>query len=197
LSTDQEKSLVSRCLAGDTGAFDELVTAYGGMVYNLAYRQLGDREEALDLSQEVFLRIHRKLDSFRGDSSLKTWIFRIVLNMAYNRQKFWKVRHRQQTVSLDAPLDPDAGDGPSGAERLADSRHDPEREAKNQDLKRLVEEGLAELSFEHRRVLVLRDIEELSYEEIGSLLELNEGTVKSRISRARSALKEILAARLP
>lgn len=197
LSTDQERSLVSRCLSGDAGAFDELVSSFGGMVFNLAYRQLGDREEALDLSQEIFLRIHRKLDSFRGDSSLKTWIFRIVLNMAYNRQKFWKVRHRSRTVSLDAPLDPTGEHEASPAsERIADARQDPERDVRNQDLKRLVEEGLAELSFEHRRILVLRDIEELSYEEIGGLLELNEGTVKSRISRARSALKEILAARM-
>lgn len=195
---DTEAALVARCRAGDPAAFDTLVTAYSSMVYNVAYRQLGDREEALDLSQEVFLRVYRKLDSFRGESTFKTWVFRIVVNLAKNRQKWWKARRKDRTVSLDAPASPadDEGTGPTAADRLADGRPDPEAVARNRDLEARVLSGMEKLSSEHRQILVLRDIEDLSYEEIAQALELSEGTVKSRISRARLQLREVLGGRL-
>ena len=194
-SRADDRALVDRCLAGDATAFDELVSLYGGMVFNLAYRQLGDREEALDLSQDVFLRVHRKLSSFRGDSALKTWIFRIVINLAHNRHKSWKSRRRDRTMSLESSLGAE-DDGPTLGDRLPDERHDPERAAHTTDTKRLIEDGLLELSTDHREILVLRDIEELSYDEVAGILDVSIGTVKSRISRARARLKEVLDRKL-
>lgn len=198
LSPEDERALVSRCAAGDAEAFDLLVSSFGGMIYNVAYRQLGDRDEALDLSQDVFIRVYRKIGTFRGDSSLKTWLFRIALNLSRNRQKWWRVRRRDKTVSIDArgPAGGGGDEGLSILDRLPDERHDPERAARSGDAARIVAEGLERLSFDHRQILVLRDIEELAYEEIAEILGISEGTVKSRISRARTQLKEVLAGRL-
>lgn len=193
----EEQALVARCLAGDAAAFDDLVEMHGAMVYNLAYRQLGDRDEALDLSQEVFLRVYKSLSSFRGESSLKTWIFRIVINLSRNRQKWWRARRRDQTVSLDAPEEHgDASGGATRADRLSDGRKGPEEHAENRDLQRLVSQAMEELSFEHRQILVLRDMEDLSYDEIAAVLGMSEGTVKSRLSRARAQLKQVLQGRI-
>lgn len=196
LQAEEEAALVSRSRAGDAEAFDALVTAYSGLVYNVALRQLGDREEALDLSQEVFLRVYRNLASFRGESSFKTWIYRIVINMGKNRQKWWRARRRDQTVPLERPATRADEEGLAPVDTLVDDRNDPERDARNRDLSRLVAEGLEGLSMEHRQILVLRDMEDLSYEEIASVLSISEGTVKSRISRARQQLKDIMRGKL-
>ncbi|MFN7972353.1 MAG: sigma-70 family RNA polymerase sigma factor [Acidobacteriota bacterium] len=124
LQAEEEAALVSRSRAGDAEAFDALVTAYSGLVYNVALRQLGDREEApLDLSQEVFLRVYRNLASFRGESSFKTWIYRIVINMGKNRQKWWRARRRDQTVPLERPATRADEEGLAPVDTLVDDRN--------------------------------------------------------------------------
>ena len=143
----REAALIQRCAARDEDACAELVSEHQRMVYQLSLNLLGDHNEALDLSQEVFLRVFRTIHNFRGHSALRTWIYRIVVNQAKNRQRWWRRRHRSEQVSLD------------------------------------------DLPFDQRTAVVLREIDGLSYEEIGYSLGIAVGTVKSRLARAREALR--------
>lgn len=180
-----EVALLDRCRGGDAEAFSRLVDLHEGMVYNLAARLLGDPEEARDLSQEVFLQVYRSLGGFRGTSSLRTWIYRIVVNQCRNRRRFWKRRRKDRSLPIEElkpaeemELSAGAGGCPSPLEAL-------ERAERS----RRVQEALLGLSFEHRAILLLREVEELSCAEIAGTLGLAEGTVKSRLSRAREALR--------
>lgn len=181
--SDAEAALVSRCLAGDEFASTELVEAHQRMVFQLAFHLLGDKEEAMDLSQDVFLTVFRMLDRFRGQSALRTWIYRIVVNQARNRQRWWRRRHKAQQVSLDEHIRdhgelPEAGDSGS-PDRLFGQRVLAER----------IRLALERLPFDQKTALVLREIDGLSYEEIGYSLGIAVGTVKSRLARAREALR--------
>ena len=179
LSPD-EAALVERCLAGDDTAFDQLVLRYQDMVFSLAFRLLGGYDEAVDLSQEVFLQVYRKLSSFRRDSSLRTWIYRIVINRAKNKQRWWKRRITEMTA---LPIEV--------AETRARSKELPPDEAlarKEQGL--ILHNAIDRLPFDQRTILLLKEIEGLSYEEISSTLDLPLGTVKSRLARARASLRE-------
>ncbi len=149
----------------------------------LATHLLGDREEALDLSQEVFLRVFRTLHRFRGQSSLRTWIFRIVVNQVRNRQRWWRRRQRSNQVSLDEHIR-DHGDIVLGAEAST-----PDRELTRKEIGARLKTAIQNLPFEQRTALVLREIEGLKYEEIAFSLGLPVGTVKSRLTRARQALR--------
>jgi RNA polymerase sigma-70 factor, ECF subfamily len=180
-----ERGLVEGCLGGDAQAFGRLVALYEGMVLNLSTRLLGDSEEARDAAQEVFLQVYRSLRRFEGRSSLKTWIYRIVINHCRNRQRWWRRRHRGQSVALEdlspaeearATMRAASDDGPFECCQ----RHETEIE---------VGQALKRLSFEHRSVLLLREVEGLSCEEIAGTLGLPTGTVKSRLSRARESLR--------
>jgi RNA polymerase sigma-70 factor (ECF subfamily) len=153
------------------------------MVYQLSLNLLGDHNEALDLSQEVFLRVFRTIHTFRGQSALRTWIYRIVINQARNRQRWWRRRHRSQQVSLDEHIR-DHGDPP---ERSTDSS--PDRVLGQKVLADRLRTALDELPFDQRTALVLREIDGLSYDEIGFSLGIAVGTVKSRLARAREALR--------
>jgi len=189
-----DSALVARCLDGDREAFDQLIDRFSSMAYMLAYRHLGDREEAMDLTQDVFLQIYRKLSSFRGHSSLKTWIHRIVVNMAYNKRKHWRVRKRNLTLSLDAPVASRESD-PNGAtlkDRVPDDSASPAERAERVDREQRLKLILASLPPLHRSILILRDMQELSYDEIADLLQIPVGTVKSRLSRARNELRQQL-----
>jgi RNA polymerase sigma-70 factor (ECF subfamily) len=174
--------LVSRCIAGDQVACADLVSEHQRMVVQLAMNLLGDRDEALDLSQEVFLRVFRTIHRFRGQSSLRTWIYRIAVNQARNRHRFWRRRHRNDQVSLDAHLAVH-GDSLSGAEVT------PERALARKELAEQLWSALAHLPFDQRTAIVLREIDGLSYEEIAYSLGVAIGTVKSRLTRARQALR--------
>jgi RNA polymerase sigma-70 factor (ECF subfamily) len=156
----REALLVQRCACHDEDACAELVNEHQRMVYQLSFNLLGDHNEALDLSQEVFLRVFRTIQTFRGQSALRTWIFRIVVNQARNRQRWWRRRHRAQQVSLGQK---------EAAER--------------------VRGALERLPFDQKTALVLREIDGLSYEEIGFSLGVAVGTVKSRLARARDSLR--------
>ena len=181
-----EAALIERCLAGDESANAALVFEHHRLVLGLAMHLLGDREEALDLSQEVFLRVFRTLHRFRGQSSLRTWIFRIVVNQARNRQRWWRRRARSNQVSLYAHIR-EHGEMVLGADAST-----PDRELTRKELGLRLKSALKHLPFEQRTALVLREVQGLRYEEIAFSLGLPVGTVKSRLTRARQALREEL-----
>ncbi len=184
-----EALLVERCKAGDTLAFDELISTHQDRVLNTAFRLMGNYEEALDLTQEVFLNCFRKIANFKGDSALSTWLYRITVNTAKNRWKYQQSRGLHRTTSLDAPME---ADDEERVRQYPDTQPTPRKVATDREAMAFLEEHLSRLGGEHREVLVLRYIEELSYEEIADILKLSLGTVKSRIHRARNELREVM-----
>ena len=185
----REAALIARCNGGEETACAELVAVHQRMVFSLAMHLLGDRDEALDVSQEVFLRVFRTLSSFRGQSALRTWIYRIVINQARNRQRWWRRRHRSSQVSLDEHLD-QFGDLESKTEVL------PDRLLASKETASRIWQALERLPFDQRTALVLREIDGLRYEEIAFSLGVAVGTVKSRLTRARQTLRaELLGIR--
>lgn len=170
--------------------FDRIFERYRSMVYGLAVNILGDREEALDVSQEVFLTVYRKLDTFRGESSLKTWIYRITAHRATNRLRWWNRLRRRGTVSLEEHL----VNNPNSElfYNLRSGVRSPEEALALEEEHAEVERMLRELPLPQRVAVVMRDIEGLSYEEIAETLEVSLGTVKSRIARGREGLKHRL-----
>jgi RNA polymerase sigma-70 factor (ECF subfamily) len=180
--------LVARCRRGEPEAFSRLVALHEGMVFNLAARLLGDSEEARDVAQNVFLHVYRKLGQFEGRSALRTWIYRITVNQCHNRRRWWQSRRREK----EEPIEKVAA-GPE-ASRLADEapQSSPFDETRRHERARRVQRALLQLSFEHRAVLVLREIEGQSCEAIANLMGVAKGTVKSRLARAREALRKRL-----
>ena len=176
---------MQRCASGDDAACAELVAEHQRMVLQLAVNLLGDREEALDLSQEVFLRVFRTISRFRGHSTLRTWIYRIAINQARNRHRFWRRRHRADQVSLDQHV---AAHG----EFVSAGEARPDRVLAQKELAAKLQSALDHLPFDQRTAIVLREIDGLSYEEIAYSLGVAVGTVKSRLTRARQALRQEL-----
>ena len=179
----REATLIQRCAARDEDACSELVREHQRMVYQLSLNLLNDHNEALDLSQEVFLRVFRTIHTFRGNSSLRTWIYRIVINQARNRQRWWRRRHRAQQVSLDQHIEAH-GDLPERSNGDA-----PDRIFGQKQLAARIKQALDDLPFDQKTAIVLREIDGLSYEEIGFSLGIAVGTVKSRLARAREGLR--------
>ena len=180
-----EQELVSQARAGDTAAFEQLMLDNQDRVYTLCLRMTGDREDALDLAQETFLNAWRGLSSFQGNSSFSTWVYRLASNACID---FLRKRKRRQQGEAPLSLDDDEAPLP----QPADPRGTPEDELERRELRRAVERGLQALPEHHRQVLIMRELSGLSYQEIGAVLNLDLGTVKSRIARARMALKNIL-----
>jgi RNA polymerase sigma-70 factor (ECF subfamily) len=178
----RESALIERCAAADEVACAELVAEHQRMVVQLAINLLGDRDEALDLSQEVFLRVFRTIHRFRGQSSLRTWIYRIAVNQARNRHRFWRRRHRADQVSLDEHV-------ATHGEFLSGGETTPDRVFAQKELALRLQNALDHLPFDQRTAIVLREIDGLSYEEIAFSLGVAIGTVKSRLTRARQALR--------
>jgi RNA polymerase sigma-70 factor (ECF subfamily) len=182
-----EPALVERCRQGDPQAFARLVALHEGMVLNLGARLLGDPEEARDIAQEVFLQVYRTLARFEGRSSLRTWIYRIVVNQCRNRQRWWRRRRRAAACPLEEITAADearlaaVSPGESPFDRLA-----------RRERARRMGAALRALSFDHRTVLLLREVEGLSCEEISAMLAVRIGTVKSRLARARDGLRREL-----
>lgn len=171
-------------------AFEEIFRRYRSMVFNLTYRILGDREEALDVTQEVFFAIFRKLNRFRGESALKTWIYRIAINRASNRCRWWNRLRRRGTISLDEHLSSD--DSRTLSESLESAGNTPESSLLLEEKRLEIERTLRRLPVQQRLVVIMRDVEGMSYEEISALLQVSLGTVKSRIARGREELKRRL-----
>jgi RNA polymerase sigma-70 factor, ECF subfamily len=188
----RERLLLRRLRDRDERAFREMVEEHQHRVFNLLYRMIGTREEAEDLAQEVFVTVFKSIDQFRGDSKFSTWLYRVAANHCKNRIKYLSRRHDRDTGVLDDAAERAAvaqGGEPIGAGHIKG----PDRALEGVELDRMVQKAIAELDEDHRLVVVLRDIEELSYEEICAITGLPEGTVKSRLHRARLALKEKLA----
>jgi RNA polymerase sigma-70 factor (ECF subfamily) len=183
---NREAALIERCAAGEQAACAELVSGHERMVYQLALHLLGDRDEALDLSQEVFFSVFRTIGNFRGQSALKTWIYRIVINQARNRQRWWRRRHKADQVSLDQHM------AAHGDLRQPGEHISPDRAYARKELAEKLWTALDQLPFDQRTVIVLREIDGLSYDDIAFSLGVAVGTVKSRLTRARQTLRQQL-----
>ena len=196
LTPEQEASLedhrlISGLRAGEENAYERLIERFQTPVYNLAWRLLSDPSDASDVVQEVFLKIFRNIEHFRGDSTLRTWVYRIAVNESHNRRR-WLFRHRRGETGIDDNFE----DNESRERPLMDSGETPFDFTMNREAQILLEEGLAAINPVFRAALVLREIEDMSYDEIAEILEVSIGTVKSRIMRGREALRRYLASRL-
>ena len=185
-----EAQFIDRLKRGDAAAFETLVNERSGEIYGLLYRLTESSEEARDLTQETFLRAFQSIAHFRGESDLRTWIYRIAINQARNRWRWWRRRRRDVTVSIDAPQ-------PNGQPSLAgtlksDNGRNPEKDALAHEREHALRRALGSLKRVYREAVVLRDIEGFAYEEIAVALDISEGTVKSRLARGRQELRRPL-----
>jgi RNA polymerase sigma-70 factor, ECF subfamily len=187
----EDHRLVSGLQAGDETAYEQLIERFQSPVYNLAYRLLNDQSDASDVVQEVFLKIFRNVGQFRGDSSLRTWVYRIAVNESHNRRR-WLFRHRRGETGIEETFE----DSEGREKPLMDAGETPFDFTMNREAQLLLEGALAEINPVFRAALVLREVEDMSYEEISEILEVSIGTVKSRIVRGREALRRNLATRL-
>ncbi len=198
---DKDSALVSAVRAGSGEAFDRLLTRYQASVYNVVYRIVGNPQDAADTVQEVFLKVYRGLDKFQGNSSLKTWIFRIAVHEGCNYKRWWR-RHAQRETSLETCLgsvdraraDHDA---PTLGDMLVERSRSPFDTTASQEMRDIVGKALDEIPRHYRTAVVLRDLEDLSYDEITEVLGVSLGTVKSRVGRGREALRKRLTRLLP
>jgi RNA polymerase sigma-70 factor (ECF subfamily) len=192
---DPDRALVDRARTGDTGAFEMLVRRYQGWVFTLALRMLGDRGEAEDMAQEIFLKAYRGLRRFKGASRFSTWLYAIGSHHCLNQLEARRRRPRPHGWAGDRP-DHAEHDPPAAVDRLADQAPRADALLEQTDLARIVQAELANLTAEHRIILVLRDIQGLSYEGIAQTLRLELGTVRSRLHRARMEMRARLTPHL-
>jgi RNA polymerase sigma-70 factor (ECF subfamily) len=188
--SNEEALLVARLRENENEAYDELVRTHHAAIYGTAHRMLRDPGEAADVTQDVFVKVFRHIDSFRGESTLKTWIFRIELSEILNRVRWSRRRYLHRTVSIEEETrEPAEGQAPM---QLPATNPTPEDELELKEQERALQNALWKLSEEHRSVAILRDIQGFSYAEIADVLGISMGTVKSRLARARSELKKQL-----
>ncbi len=183
------KEVIEGCKAGDRGAFEKIVLFYQKRVFNFAYRMLGNMEEARELAQEVFITLFKSIGELRETSKFDPWLKQIVLNHCRNRWNYLKRRQYFNTESIDDPIDTEEG---TVAKPVIDPSDPPDILYENRMLQERIQKGLLQLKEDQRALIVLRDLQGFSYEEIGQVLNLADGTVKSRLHRARMDLKEIL-----
>ena len=186
LTHDEEMRIIAKVLDGDTNAFEALVEDQKKVVFNLALRMLGNEEDAYDISQEAFLKAYTNLSSFRGDCKFSSWLYKLTTNLCLD---FIRKRNRQKVI----PLVYEDEDGDSEYMDIPDESFSPEIQTEQKQLRESVRAGLNQLPAQQREILVLREIGGLRYDEIGRQLDLEEGTVKSRIFRARKKLCDILS----
>jgi RNA polymerase sigma-70 factor (ECF subfamily) len=191
----EEAVLVAELQAGSEQAFSQLIDRYHQPIYSLIARSLQDPADAADITQEVFIKVFRSIAGFHGESSLRTWLYRIALREASNQRRWWS-RHKHQESTLDTPCCSrcqNESDAPSIGSTLADSGCSPFDRASQQETRHRVETALRQVPEAFRAVVVMREIEGFAYEEIAEILQVNLGTVKSRLTRGRAALRALLA----
>jgi RNA polymerase sigma-70 factor, ECF subfamily len=186
---DEDAKVVLLCQKGDTDAFEVLVERHQKRMLNIAYRMMGNYDEACDVVQEAFLAAYRAIRSFRREATFSTWLYGIVVNHARNRIKQVQGRMRHETCSIDDPVGLKGG---SLQREIPDCRESAVERMEKKEIEARVQECIQTLESEYREVLVLRDIQGFSYEEISDMLSIPDGTVKSRIFRARAVLKDCL-----
>lgn len=187
----EEATLVAELQAGSESAFALLIAQYSQPVYSVIARSLRDPADAADVTQEVFVKVFRHIRSFHGESSLRTWIYRIALHEASNQRRWWS-RHKRQEMTIDASMENDEGEPFCLADALACGEASPFECCARTEMREQVEAALRTLPECFRTVVVLREIEGFGYEEIAELLNVSLGTVKSRLTRGRAALREAL-----
>ncbi|MGC1373804.1 MAG: sigma-70 family RNA polymerase sigma factor [Candidatus Sulfotelmatobacter sp.] len=190
---NEESAIVAELKAGSEEAYAWLIGEFQRPVYGLVYRMVSDPGDAADTTQEVFLKVFRGIKHFHGESSLKTWIYRIALHEAANRRRWW-FRHKAQETSIE-PAEREGVGIPDEAMRnaLIDRHDSPFDNVAHREVRQRVDQELRKIAEPYRTALILRDLEDMSYEEIAEVLQISLGTVKSRLTRGRQALKERLA----
>jgi len=191
VAREEDRALAEALCAGEESAYESLILRFEQPVYGLVSRLLNNPADAADVVQEVFLKVFRKVSSFRLESSLKTWIYRIAVNEARNHQR-WYIRHRGKEVDLE----PAMKDQPGVSDWVADPGRNPYEVTLDHETEALLESALGRVSPNYRAALILREVEGLSYEEIADILGISLGTVKSRILRGRESLRKRLTERL-
>lgn len=186
----QDGQFIERLKRGESAAFETLVNERSGEIYGLLYRLTENPEEARDLTQETFLRAFQSIRSFRGDSDLRTWIYRIAINQARNRWRWWRRRRRDSTVSIDST--DESGKPALVATLKAENVQSPEQDTLAHERERILRNALQGLRRVYRETVILRDIEGFAYEEIAVALDISVGTVKSRLARGRQELRSKL-----
>jgi len=189
LRAPAETEFIERLRRGEAAAFEELVTERSGEIYGLLFRLTENSEEARDLTQETFLRAFQSIGRFRGEADLRTWIYRIAINQARNRWRWWRRRHKDSTVSLDATK---GQSNQTVIATLAESSDNPEQQTLAHERELALRSALQKVGRAYRETVVLRDIEGFTYEEIAMTLGINIGTVKSRLASGRQELKRKL-----
>jgi RNA polymerase sigma-70 factor (ECF subfamily) len=187
----QEAGIVAELKAGSEEAYAWLIGEFHQPIFSLVYRMVNDPADAADTTQEVFLKVFRGMKHFHGGSSLKTWIYRIAVHEASNRRRWW-FRHKAQEMPMEAEGSGEAGDFIAARESLVDGRESPFDSVAHSEVRTRVEAELSKVPEPYRTTLILRDLEEMSYEEIAEITEVSLGTVKSRLTRGREALKQRL-----
>lgn len=188
-------TLIERFSHGDETAFEEIVSRYYSKIFGLAHNLLRNAADAEEIAQDTFIRAHRGLATFRGDSSLATWLYRIALNLSRNRYWYFFRRRRQDSISLERPLS-DESDG-TFSDLIAADTHSPVQETVTQEFADLIALCMEKLDARHREILTMRNVLNLPYDEIARALGINVGTVKSRIARARENLRKLLTELAP
>ena len=190
----EEAALIAELQAGSEEAFSWLITSYHQPIYSLLTRTIRDPSDAADLTQEVFVKIFRGIGSFHGESSLRTWIYRIALHEGLNQRRWWR-RHKQQEVTIEMEIvDCESGEPARLKEMLVDPGESPYEMATHTEARERVESALRQVPEPFRMTLILRDIEGFVYEEVAEMLGVNLGTVKSRLVRGRACLRQLLLA---
>src|ERR1700678_4299892 len=186
----EEALLVAELQAGSEQAFAQLIAQYQQPLYSLIARSLQDPADASDTTQEVFIKVFRNIRGFHGEASLRTWLYRIALHEASNQRRWWS-RHKKQEITIDSPYESDSDDesGLCLSATLADHADSPFDHASQTETRERVEAALRQLPEAFRTVVILREIEGFAYEEIAEILNVNLGTIKSRLTRGRSALR--------
>jgi len=185
-----DRILVDRFKNGDQAAFDEMVSRYWSRIFSMVHQLLRNSEDAEEVTQDAFIRAHRGLANFRGESAFSTWLYQIATNLARNRYWYWWRRKRDKSVSIDAPMGAD--NNTTLADIIPADVETPDDITVTQEFVTRIGQGMEKISTKHREILILRNIKNLSYEEIAAILGISVGTVKSRIARARESLRSKL-----